>query len=641
MSHHKEKYVFKRQSYFRLLSYVKKYKLRLTIGIVAGFVTGGSLFGSFFWVKPLTDPMVKAPQVAAAEGTPAVEAPVVDKKSQLDVVVKVARKFGVKTEDAKGNMTREFLFLLVFSFVALWFLKNFATYINRYFMRWVGTRVVADLRDEVFNKLLRQSLVFYGKADIGQLISRCTNDTASIESAVSNCIADASRCPFEILGCFGFIVFTCYTRGSFALPIIIIVAALLVILPLIMVGKLIRKRYRSAYQRIAEVVSRMHEVFTGILTVKAYHMEQRETDYFKRVNDKYFRKLVSALRAELMMSPLMEFVGVVAVAAFVVYSYLNSLLLTDIVALLLPALLAYEPIKNLAKVNTYIQRSMAAADRYFDLLDNNTELVEALNPISIKSFQDRVKFDNVKFCYEPGGHLVLKGVSFELPRGHMVAVVGETGSGKTTIANLIARFYDAVEGAVSIDGHDVRNLRVADLRHLVGIVTQDPVLFNDSIANNIAYGCPDATRDEVMAAAKRANAHDFIVDGRHPEGYDTVVGEKGWKLSGGEKQRLSIARAILKNPPILILDEATSALDTVTEKLVQDALDKLMENRTVFAIAHRLSTIQHAENILVLEKGKIIESGSHAALMALEDGRYRKLSEIQFGSKERKNHHES
>ena len=284
---------------------------------------------------------------------------------------------------------------------------------------------------------------------------------------------------------------------------------------------------------------------------------------------------------------------------------------------------------DLAKISSYLQRSMAAADRYFALIDTDTGIKEKEGAAEIKGFKDEISFNNVSFSYDTE-HKILDDISFKIKKGSVVAVVGETGSGKTTIANLIARFYDVDSGCITIDGQDVRTLQTKSLREHIGIVSQEAILFNDTIANNIAYGCPDASREQIIEAAMQANAHQFIIDGRHPDGYETEVGEKGFKLSGGEKQRVAIARAILKNPPILILDEATSALDTVTERLVQEALNRVMSNRTVFAIAHRLSTIQHANLIIVLKHGRIIESGTHGELL-VHGGIYKKLHDTQFG----------
>ena len=333
------------------------------------------------------------------------------------------------------------------------------------------------------------------------------------------------------------------------------------------------------------------------------------------------------MKIDMLVAPLMEFMVVASTFVFLVISFSNGVTITQLAALLAPAFLAYKPVKSISKVITLIQRSMAAADRYFDLLDTDTSLPEKADAVNIAGIEKSITIEDVHFNY--GDRTVLDGVSFEIKRGSMVAVVGETGSGKSTIANLIARFYDVKSGSIKIDGVDVRDMTIDSIRKNIGVVTQEPVLFNESIAANIAYGNGDASMDEIIAAAKLANAHEFIVSGRHSAGYDTVVGEKGFKLSGGEKQRVAIARAILRNPPILILDEATSALDTVTERLVQEALDHVMSNRTVFAIAHRLSTIRHADLILVMKDGKIVERGNHDELLAM-NGIYSRLHAIQF-----------
>jgi ABC-type multidrug transport system fused ATPase/permease subunit len=322
-----------------------------------------------------------------------------------------------------------------------------------------------------------------------------------------------------------------------------------------------------------------------------------------------------------------ECVGIFLIFVFVIYCFFRKIAIHEIVPLLVPFFVAYRPMKQLGKVQAQIERGRAALARMFSLLDTDFSLPLAADPVRKASFDDRVRFDHVDFRYGEGPELTIKDVSFEIPLGSVVAVVGGTGSGKTTLANLLARFYDPVAGSVSMDGIDMRQLDIGDLRSLIGVVTQETVLFNDTIAFNIAYGTPDATREQIIAAAKLANAHDFIM--AQPEGYDRVAGEKGFALSGGERQRVAIARAILKNPPILILDEATSALDTVTERLVQDAINKLMANRTTFAIAHRLSTIRNADLILVLDKGRIIERGTHEQLYTAS-GAYRKLCDMQM-----------
>ena len=664
-------------TYWRLLKYTKPYLLRLTIGILAGFLIGGSLFGSFMMLPSLfsgieftSDVKNSKLEKEAAEICKAVDSAKTEKekitavkeklhvpeeksniRKEVDKINKFFHSVGLKSlkvtyeqgnvilasaekiyltfpaETSAGKMTWQFFSVFCFAFVLLWALKNLATYINHYYMRWVGQRVVADMRAEIFDKLINQSTSFYGKMDVGQLISRCTNDIAAIESSVAHVIADATRCPIEILACIAAVVYSGVQYGSWSLPLILFIGLPVCILPLILLGRAIRKIYRKSYEGIAVVYSRMHEVFTGINVVKAYHTEEREIERFEKSNNGYVKTVVRAIRAQLLMSPLMETVSVACTLVFLIYSYSKDVPLSALAQMLAPCLLAYRPIKELAKVTTYIQRSMAAADRYFQIIDMDTSVKEKENPEPLKSFEDKISFKNVCFSYDE--RKILDGITFDIPKGSVVAVVGATGSGKTTIANLIARFYDCTSGEILIDGKNVKDVAIADLRKMIGVVSQEAILFNDTIADNIAYGMPEATRDQVIYAAKQANAHDFIVDGRHPEGYETMAGEKGFRLSGGEKQRISIARAILRNPPILILDEATSALDTVTERLVQDALNNVMADRTVFAIAHRLSTIRHADKILVIDNGTIIESGNHEELIA-KGGRYKQLCDTQF-----------
>jgi len=662
---------FKAQSYFRVLACAKPYWKRLTVGILAGMMVGGSLFVTLMLIPKLVgvadagtltgsnsataQKLVQAldrPGLTAEEKIRAAEQVLApsDEDPKLTQLLNQARDTGknlhlpyevdgrtiriqwpVQYEfpvvDADGRVAWQLFAVYTIVFVLAWIVKNFAHYINGYCTRYVGSRVVADLREKIFRKLTDQSLGFYSEMDIGHLISRCTNDTSALEYSVSHCIEDMTNAPLQILGCLAAILVACREYNSYTLVILVVVGMPILILPMHVLGRRIRKLYKKSFARIAEVFSRMHEVFSGIRVVKAYHTEEMENRRFAGINNRYFKQVVRAIRLQMLISPAMEFFTVTVSLFFLLFSYRQGVTITQLAALLAPAFMAYRPIKDLSKVVSSIQKSMAAADRFFDLMDVNTALPEKQDPVVLTEFRDKIALEHVNFSYDEKP--VLKDLSLEIPRGHIVAVVGETGSGKSTIANLLARFYDVSSGRVTIDGVDVRDYSIASLREKIGVVNQEPILFNETIADNIAYGSPNATREEIEAAAKLANAHEFITGGRHAEGYDTVVGEKGFKLSGGEKQRVVIARAILRNPPILILDEATSALDTVTERLVQDALNRVMKNRTVFAIAHRLSTIQNADQIIVLKEGEIAEAGTHDELLAM-NGIYRKLHDTQF-----------
>jgi len=677
--HHDEEIEsFNAQSYWRLLKYSCKYWKRLTVGILAGFMVGGSLLAGLLLlpdmieaVNPSNNSTVKISAGAsrvleAMEKTPQWQS--LDKEKKLlaielaldpakgakdpelvkmleqlksytkrfnlpmevgeyELTVSYPKKMVVPIIQPNGKLAWQIFAAYAAIFIVAWMLKNLAAYINHYCMRWVGVRVVADMREEIFTSLTRQSLAFYGANDVGQLISRCTTDTAAIEHAVADSIADATRCPVEIAACVTAMIAVSMQYGNYGMLLLLLCGLPLLLVPILIISRRIRKTYRNSFKKIADVTSRMHEVFTGIMVVKAYNMEEAEQQKFRGENRKYQRTLIRAMRLQLLMEPLMETISVSGALVFLVYAYSKGITVTQLSAMMAPVVLAYQPIKKLAKLVTALQKSMAAADRYFALIDTDTVLPEKADGVKLASFEKSIEFKDVVFGYDKRN--ILDGITFSIPKGSLVAVVGSTGSGKTTIANLIARFYDVRSGSVTIDGVDVRDCEVKSLRKLIGIVNQDPLLFNTTIAENIAYGCPEATREDVANAAREANAENFIMDGRHADHYDTIVGEKGFRLSGGEKQRVAIARAILKNPPILILDEATSALDTVTERLVQNALNRVMSNRTVFAIAHRLSTIQNADLIIVLDQGHIVERGTHEELLKL-NGLYKTLHDTQF-----------
>ena len=662
-------------SYWRILSFARPYWLRLAVGVIMGLIVGGTLFGGLMLLPDMativdqdTGQSVKNRQTAE-EVILAVEqaSPEMDREERIrmideimnpadadpkltralhhldeyrktfhlpidvgkrSVTVKWPVTFEFPIVDGLGRMTWQFFMVYAVLFVLAWLLKNVATYIGHYNMRWVSTKVIADMRNKLYERLLSQSMAFFGHQDVGHLISRCTNDTAMIETSISDVIADAVKCPLEILACLCALIVVSVQNDMFVMLVVIVVGMPLCLVPVMVLGRKIRRVYKNAFAQVAELVSRMHETFSGILLIKSNHTEKREARRFMLVNGKYFMTIINALRLKLFVAPVMSMVTTTISLSFIVLAYARGISISQMFMLIAPAVLMYRPIRDITKVVNNLQRSMAAADRYFDLLDTATALPEKPDAVELNEFRDAIEFRHVSFAYE-AGHDVVRDVSFTIPRGRMVAVVGETGSGKTTVASLLSRLYDVTGGEVLIDGRPVTDYTIASLRRQIGIVTQEPIIFNDTIANNIAYSCPGASQEAIQAAAERANAHHFIVSGTHPLGYAEEAGEKGCKLSGGEKQRIALARIILKNPPILVLDEATSALDTVTEKLIQDALNRVMENRTVFAIAHRLSTIRNADLILVMDHGEIVERGTHEELLAL-NGRYRELHDTQF-----------
>ncbi|RMD77720.1 MAG: ABC transporter ATP-binding protein, partial [Lentisphaerae bacterium] len=610
--------------YRRLLGYVKPYRWMLVVGILAGFLSGGSTVGVLTSIPNVVVPLQKNVATAPSSATTSkpgsldnagTQKPVPEarhkKKSwlqKLNPAPALAKRFGFGRIDPQHQQVTFPLMVFLCAVLGLMLvLRAAATVLNRYCLRSVGIRVVQDLRNELFRHIENQSLRFFATHDVGSLISRVNNDTATIEQAVSSSIADLTRAPIQVLGVLSFLILFTVERQIYSIWIFSIAAVLLVMIPIAILSRKIKGYVGKALQKISDLTGRMHEVFSGIRVVKAFHTEALEEKAFRAVNTRYIRQLLKALRAELGITVALETVNVTIACALIVYCFMIHLTLSDLAQLTMAAILTYEPCKRLAKVNTQIQRSKAAAERIFQLLDIHQELPEAPDPVVIDEFREEIRFENVSFAYEPGKKAI-SDLSFSIPKGQVIAFVGKAGSGKSTIANLMARFYDPDEGRILMDGIDLRNIEIASLRRLIGVVTQDTILFNQSIASNIAYGEEQPDMERVIEAAQRARAHEFIV--QRPEGYETIVGEKGFTLSGGQKQRIAIARAIYKNPQILILDEATSSLDSVTEQLVQEALEELMRERTVFAIAHRLSTIRNAHRIFVLDEGRIVEEGN-------------------------------
>lgn len=498
--------------------------------------------------------------------------------------------------------------------------RGVGDYLSTYFIEWVGNRAVMDLRRDAFAHMQELSLLYYHKTKTGELISRVVNDSQMVERAVAGVLADLCKQPFALLA-----VLIALLWSDFRLAIAGIVLFPVCIIPVVIFGYRVRRYAREGQEMLAGLVSILQETITGARVVKAFGMEEYEKGRFGRQCGEVFHRLMKVTRARASTEPIIVALSTVGISIFLLYTMHTKVTLPQFVVFAASLVALYEPVKKLTRIHLQVQQSSAAADRIFELLDSPVLVAERPDAVDLAGTAQEVVFDRVAFSYD--AEPVLRDISLRVTAGQRVAIVGGSGSGKSTLVSLVPRFYDVTAGAVRVNGRDIREYTLKSLRRQIGIVTQETILFNDTVANNIAYGHNDASRDAVIEAARRANAHEFIM--AMPEKYETVIGERGVRLSGGQCQRLAIARAILRNPPILILDEATSALDTESERQVQAALDELMKDRTVFAIAHRLSTIIHADRIFVLHGGAIVEQGTHAELLA-RGGHYKYLYDLQF-----------
>jgi subfamily B ATP-binding cassette protein MsbA len=516
--------------------------------------------------------------------------------------------------------------------LAAYLAKGVGAYLSAFLMTDIGQRVVRDLRDQLFRHILNQSAAFFSRRSTGQLMSRITNDVSQVQQAVSETIGDLLR---EGLALFGYAALLFYWDHKLAL--VCITGAPVVVYPLVRLGQRVRRSTRKSQEEIEHLSHIAAEAFTGHRIVKAFGAEAHEGRRFAAASQLLYRTNLKITSTVAMLPPLMEFLGGLAVVALIWYGSdrigAGETTQGAFLGFIFAAFMMYTPIKKLSRVNTNLQQAIAASERIFHMLDRHTEVQEREGARSLQPLHDGIEFRNVAFAYDDARDSpILRDVSFRVRAGQMVAIVGLSGAGKTTLVNLIPRFYDVTGGAVLIDGVDVREVTLRSLRAQVGIVTQETVLFDESIAVNIAYGSPASTREQIEAAARAAHAHEFIL--QQPQGYETRIGERGQKLSGGQRQRIAIARALLKNSPILILDEATSALDAESEGLVQDALANLMRNRTAFVIAHRLSTVRRADVIVALERGRVAEIGAHDELLANPQSVYAKLYALQAFERE-------
>ena len=503
-------------------------------------------------------------------------------------------------------------------------LRGLSAYLNVYCLQWTASRTIADLRTRLFAHLLDLSTGFYTQNSSGQLISRVMNDTQMLQNILSGATSVIVRDPVTLIGVMGFLL---WQQPKLTLITMLLLPAC--VIPIAVFSRKIRRASREMQAQSAELTQIMTEAFTGHRIVKAYNLESIAAEKFRETARKTVGHYMRIIRATELTGPMIEFFGSCGVAlllAYLIY-YSPQSRPTDFLQLVISIFAMYQPMKNLTRLQNQIVQARAASERAFTLLETQNSVPEPAQPRLLHADGADIQFDRAQFAY--GEKTALHEISLQIKPGQLVALVGASGSGKTTLANLLLRFYDPARGSIRIGGVDLRDVATRDLRDQIAVVTQETILFDDTIRRNIGLGRPGATNDEIETAARHAYAYDFIM--QKPEGFDAVVGEKGVTLSGGQRQRLAIARAVLKNAPILVLDEATSALDTESERAVQAALDELMKGRTTICIAHRLSTILHADMIVVLDQGRIVETGRHEELVK-RGGVYRKLYELQFQS---------
>jgi len=612
------------KTYFRILNYIKPYWKHLTASVIFSIFQALLNGASIYLAIPLLDTLFQQ------SGTVPVDSAKVSTNVQnlnwLSRIVNDVIDY-FKSIIFSGN-TSEILLKICILIIIAFLGKNMFGYLQSYYLAFVEQGMIRDLRNESYKHLHKLPMSYFKNEKTGNLISRITNDVNMVNTSVSAVFLNMIREPLTIMVFLGIAVSISWQLTLFSL---IVLPFSLIIISYI--GLILRKQSGLLQQKMADITTNLHETITGVKIVKAFGMEEYENKKFFTETQKYFKLVLRITRIRNISSPVTEFLSVI-VGVVIIYFGAQLVIVdksikpSEFITFLFAIFQLMPPVKELSSVNNRIQESSAAAERIFEILDTEPKIKNIDSPISVNEFKEKITFDNVSFHYDDSEELILDGINLEVKRGSIIAIVGSSGAGKTTMVDLLPRFYDPTSGRILLDGIDIKNIRIEDLRRLMGIVTQETVLFNESVIKNIAYGLENCDKEKVIEAAKAANAHNFILD--LPNGYDTIIGEKGTKLSGGQRQRLSIARALLKNPPIMILDEATSSLDNESEVLVQEAIERLMQDRTTFVIAHRLSTIRNSDRIVVLDKGKIVQDGKHDELLSDENGIYRKLYELQF-----------
>jgi ATP-binding cassette, subfamily B, bacterial MsbA len=599
----------------RLLNLAKPYWPRLVLGIVFGFL-GGLVEPLLVLLLPLVGRVVFTGAGAAGATTF-----LKNLSPRLQTFADTIASWFSVSQSSHAVAIK----ILVISLVPLIFiLRGALNYLNVYCLQWAAIRAITDLRIRLFTHLQNLSVGFFSQSNTGDLMSRINSDTMSLQNTITAPLAVVVKDPVTVIGMVGYLLFFVDAK----LTLISILIFPICLIPIIIYSRKVRKSGAVIQDSYSELSTMMHESFTGNRIIKAYNLEEKAVQQFKDVSKRFVSHRMRIVRSEEIPGPMIEFFAAIGVALlFAYFAFQPAPDVAKVIRFGMATLLVYRPIKNITRLHSQLEQARAASQRVFDLLEMQNSVHEPPQPKILKAADADIQFDHVQFSY--GEKVALHEITLQIKSGQLVALIGASGSGKTTIANLLLRFYDPQRGAIRIGGTDIRDVTTRDLRSQIAVVTQETVLFNDTVRNNIALGRPGATDDEIISAARHANAHDFIVE--KPGGYETVIGEKGVLLSGGQRQRIAIARAILKNAPILVLDEATSSLDTESERAVQSALDKLMQGRTTLCIAHRLSTILHANMIVVMDQGRIVETGGHNELIK-RGGIYQKLYALQFSS---------